>query len=176
MVYVSGEPLPLGPPLPEEVYVHRLTEDDTWVVSVEDPRPARGYRPYSAGGLNLMYSSAEPLLIVRGTGGDDEYVEAVREFSERLSYHATGWWPFTMGYFAGGTIPVKADAELTAEDIERRNLVLVGSASSNSILARITDRLPAVEHQGKLRVGSEIIVSQGGPTGCSTTTRRHRRG
>lgn len=161
VVYLSGEPLPLTPPLPEEVYVHRLTEDDTWVVSVKDPRPARGHRPYSAGGLNLMYSSPEPLLIVRGTGGDDEYVEAVRTFCKRLSYHATGWWPFPMGYFAGGAIPVKADAELTAEDIKRRNLVLVGSASSNSILARITERLPAVEHEGKLRVGSEIYSLSG---------------
>lgn len=54
-----------------------------------------------------------------------------------------------------GKIPIKADTEITVEDERRCNLILVGPADVNCVLARIAPRLPAVESNGFLHVGEE---------------------
>ena len=40
------------------------------------------------------------------------------------------------------TPPVKADSEVTAEDLDSANLVLFGTADTNSVIARVADALP----------------------------------
>jgi hypothetical protein len=40
------------------------------------------------------------------------------------------------------TLPVKADSEVTAEDLDSSDLVLFGTAESNSLIARFAPRLP----------------------------------
>jgi hypothetical protein len=40
------------------------------------------------------------------------------------------------------TLPVKADRDVTADDLESADLVLFGTAESNALIARFADRLP----------------------------------
>jgi len=150
------------PPLPPRVYVHRKSSDGAFGVSREDPRPPRPYRPYVAGGLNGMYMTAEPLMIVKATGGDDrELLQAIDKFCDMLSRRSTAWWVFPMGVMQRGGIPVKADIEVTDEDIKRCNLIIVGPASANRLLGRITLRLPAAEADGVLTIGQEAYPLTG---------------
>ena len=127
-----------------------------YVLTLKDPREPTPFRQYTAGGMNHMFISGEPLLIVRGTTGrNKELVQAIREFSEDLSRRATPWWPFRMGRFILGQIPVKADVDVTGQDIKDRNLILVGPASANEVLRRITKKLPGVEEDNVLAIGKD---------------------
>ena len=169
IVATSGAPLRVSPPLPRRIYVHReagLTANSPYAVSLDDPRPSKPYRPYGAGGLNSLYVSGESLMIVRGTGGDNrDLVNSIERYCELLSRGNKGWWPFPMHQCITGKIPIKADTELTAEDERRCNLILVGPADVNSVLARIAPRLPAVESDGFLHIGEEKYDLEGASYG-----------
>jgi hypothetical protein len=159
IIAVSGELLHVPPPLPQRTYVHRgagITEDLVYSISSDDPRPGMPYRLYAASGLNSLYVSGEPLMIVRGTGGDNrELVDAIERFCELLSKGNIGWWPFPMHPCITGKIPIKADTEITVEDERHCNLILVGPVDVNCVLARIAPSLPAVESNGFLHVGEQ---------------------
>jgi poly(3-hydroxybutyrate) depolymerase len=73
-------------------------------------------------------------LLVQGTSGDAVQTEANGLTAARW---ATEW-----DQFADGLPPMKADKDVTAEDIASSNLVLFGTPATNSILARIADKLP----------------------------------
>ena len=105
-------------------------------------------------------------MVVRGTGGDSrELVDAIERFCGLLSNGNVGWWPFPMHPCITGKIPVKADTEITADDGQRCNLILVGPADVNGVLARIAPRLPAVESNGFLHVGEEKYDLEGASYG-----------
>ena len=158
-IAVEGSPLILAGPLPERIYLHRTAESG-YGLSRVDPRPAKPFRPYVAGGLNSMYILGEPLMIVKGTQGDDSNLTgAIQRFCDVLSRRAAygPWWPPALS----GMIPVKADTEIAAEDIRRCNLWIVGPVSSNTLLARLTGRLPGVEKSGELSIGGETYSLDG---------------
>ena len=154
-IFVEGSPLNVAPPLPESLYVHRLNDSTgtkRCAVSEADPRPQTAYRQYAASGLNSLYVSGEPLLIVRATKGRDrELLKAIESFCSGLSRANRGWRPFPLEESMTGAIPVKTDREITAADIEGHNLIIVGPASANRLLAQITDKLPAAETSDSLR-------------------------
>lgn len=79
-----------------------------------------------------------PFLIVVGTMGRDaksiELNEAARRAAEAL---AREW----MGR-AYGIAEIKRDTELAPEDINSRNLILFGNASTNRLIAQINNELP----------------------------------
>jgi predicted esterase len=72
-------------------------------------------------------------IFVYGTQGSAGENRAARETAERLAAQ-----PRTVDI----TFPVKADTAITAEDIERASLILLGTPASNAVLARIEDQLP----------------------------------
>jgi poly(3-hydroxybutyrate) depolymerase len=87
----------------------------------------------------------EPFLVVYGTQGDDQReVEAARREAEAI--RATG----LRGVRFYG-VPVKSDREVTAADLEKFHLLLVGTSRSNLLLGRIGDRLP-------VRVEGDAVV------------------
>lgn len=159
IVVASGAPMRVPPPLPPRIYVHReggSTESAPYSISSDDPRTPRPYRPYAAGGLNSLYVSGEPLMIVCGTGGDDpDLVASIERFCGMLSSANQGWWPQPMHPCITGKIPVKADTAITVEDEQRHNLILVGPVSANRLLARMAPQFPAVEADGFLHIGKE---------------------
>ncbi|MCE5240075.1 prolyl oligopeptidase family serine peptidase [bacterium] len=73
-------------------------------------------------------------LLVQGTAGDEA---ADAELARRV-----GLWQAEWDQFADGPPPAKLDTELTEDDLQQCNLVLFGTPQTNSVLARMADRLP----------------------------------
>jgi hypothetical protein len=85
----------------------------------------------------------EPLLFVYGTTKSSETALARRTI-EKLKKPLRG---ITAKW------PVKADKEVTEDDIERYSLVLVGTPGGNSLLKRIQEKLPIRVEDGAVLVG-----------------------
>ena len=157
-VLATGDPRMVEGPLPERIYV---ALDDTGGVEVSpgDPRPVRPYRPYIAGGLNYIWSSGEPFVIVRPTQGNDERLLAQRdEVSEFLSRETGSWYREQMPI---GRIPVVDDVQVTDRMMEQNNLVLVGPASANAVLQRLMRDLPVRERGDELVFREERLPFAG---------------
>jgi pimeloyl-ACP methyl ester carboxylesterase len=109
-------------------------------------KSAAGWRQglYSPGGKRAgaegpiaMAVSARHIYVYGSLGGPTvEELEGRRREAET----AAGW--STTRSRLSLTLPVKADREVTAEDIESADLVLFGTAESNSVIARLSSRLP----------------------------------
>ena len=75
----------------------------------------------------------------------------VDEWSKAEMAHAQEHW---RRHFRG-VAPIKTDTDVTAEDMRTRNLILWGDASSNTIIAKLADRLPIQTRDGKIMVGQQ---------------------
>ncbi len=118
-------------------------------------------RLHAPGGAYQLYNG-EPLLIVYGTRG----AAALKEAAEAAARSWNPGWPtegegrdpgdgvpFFHNLF--GTLPVKADRDVTAEDLARNHLVLIGNTEENSVVERLSAGFP-------LRVtATEIVCSDG---------------
>ncbi|MBN1867326.1 hypothetical protein JW916_08535 [Candidatus Sumerlaeota bacterium] len=136
----------LPPPLPEVLFAVR--EEEGWRFSNERPAPP-DFRLHFPGGARALYQG-EPIMIVWGTQGDETLDQALHEIA-RVAQRSPGpFWPtdqdvrggVPIDYTVYGRLPAKADTEVTADDIERCNLLLLGDARQNSVVARIAGRLP----------------------------------
>jgi hypothetical protein len=147
-VSVNGAvPIALAAPLPDAVIL--ATGAKGWrLESKPDPAPFRLHTPGSA----LLLYQGDPLLIVYGTGGADADRNAMRAAAEAASKSAEPSWlddtgetgvdgvPHSQNLY--GRLNTKADTGVTDADIARCNLVLIGTAAQNSVVARIAGRLP----------------------------------
>src|SRR5205823_651630 len=75
-------------------------------------------------------------LLVRGTG--QPWHEGTQAYADTNMQRFVGEW----GKFLRGELPIKADVDVTPEDIATRNLILFGDPSSNSLLAQVMPALP----------------------------------
>jgi dienelactone hydrolase len=75
----------------------------------------------------------------------------VDEWSKAEMAHAQEHW---RRHFRG-VAPIKPDTEVTAEEMRTKNLILWGDASSNTIIAKLADRLPIQTRDGKITVGQQ---------------------
>jgi poly(3-hydroxybutyrate) depolymerase len=73
-------------------------------------------------------------LLVQGTSGSAADTDANRLNLAR--------WAAEWDQFADGEPPLKPDKDVTEQDIATSNLVLFGTPATNSIIARIADKLP----------------------------------
>ncbi len=73
-------------------------------------------------------------LVVVGTAGPSREAEASRQAAET--------WMTDWQSFAGSEPRCKRDREVTQTDIATANLVLFGTPATNTVLARMADRLP----------------------------------
>ncbi len=67
--------------------------------------------------------------------------DAIGKWTAQEMKHATEHWRKQFR----GDAPIKADKDVTDDDIKNNNLVLWGDPKSNAILAKIADKLPLVE-------------------------------
>lgn len=72
------------------------------------------------------------------------------------------WTDWTLDRFGSefdkwmrGSVPVVEDNELTAEQIRTSHLILFGDPSSNSVIARVLDKLPVRWEGSRITVGNE---------------------
>jgi hypothetical protein len=154
-VSINGKPeIEIQAPLPARV--------DIGVSGIATAaRSAR--RPHTPGGAYQLYNG-EPLLIVYGTQGS-------ANLKQSADAAARSWNPTWMaeGDMSGrdpedgvpfshnlyGALRTKADDDVTAEDLARNHLVLIGTAGENSVVKRLSAALP-------LRItDTEIVCSDG---------------
>ena len=67
--------------------------------------------------------------------------ETIGKWTAQEMKHATDHWRKQFR----GDAPMKADKDVTEDDIKNNNLILWGDPKSNAILAKIADKLPLVE-------------------------------
>ncbi len=148
-VSVNGAvPFDLPAPLPEEAVLAR--GEKGW--ALESHAPELPYRLHTPGSAILLYGG-EPLLIVYGTRGDDAARRAMRAAAKAAAKSPMPAWPDDAGEASPddkvphnqnlyGPLNTKADADVTAADMARCHLVLIGTAAQNSVVARIAASLP----------------------------------
>jgi poly(3-hydroxybutyrate) depolymerase len=113
-------------------------DDGTWQRATRSYPLEGARRPGVAGPIREIFH--EPLTFVIGTQ-DPDHVVANRLVARRWS-RPHGW---IISY------PIVDDVDVTDDMIRSRALVLIGPPSSNSVLARIADRLP-------IRITGEAIM------------------
>ncbi|NLF38958.1 hypothetical protein GX586_05895 [bacterium] len=139
----------LPPPLPATLYV---TGDGTaCTAGATAPAEPRARRHFPGGATALYHG--EPLMIVWGTHGTPEANEALKRAGTlACASCAPGWMdekeepPMYAMLF--GRLPGKPDDAVTDEDMRTHNLLLLGTAVENSIVARIAGQLPVVVSNG----------------------------
>lgn len=85
-------------------------------------------------------------VVVQGTAGT---AEEDQDLARKVARWAKEW-----DDFADGPPLVKTDVEVTPEDVQTANLVCFGTPQTNTVLARVADRLP-------LTIGDHRYVIQG---------------
>lgn len=143
----GGVPITLAAPLPETAVIART--DAGW--EFEAAAPALNVRLHTPGSASLLYNG-EPLLIVYGTRGTDAERDAMRTAAEAASKSPSPVWLGDSGEAGPDGVPhlqnlygrlnTKPDTDVTEEDIARCHLVLIGTATQNSVVERLAVRLP----------------------------------
>ncbi|MEY4545050.1 MAG: hypothetical protein RL685_1245 [Pseudomonadota bacterium] len=176
-IELAGAPaLELPAPLPEAIVLAQ--EKGRWAVHPEAVHPeavraeqaAPAPRLHSPGGADQLYDGT-PLLIVYGTRGDEPTKRALRAAAEVASHSPNASWPAPIANKGPdgvshnqnlyGDLLIKADTEVTADDVARRNLVLIGNATQNSVVAALAPRLPVRLAEGKISFsdGAELAAA-----------------
>lgn len=80
--------------------------------------------------------------------------EAVETWVQSELQHAKVHWRQQMR----GDVRIKADTEVTDEDIANHNLILWGDATSNSQIAKVLPQLPITWNDEQVKVGDHVVV------------------
>ncbi len=126
-------------------------DSDSGAAHVEGAEPRAPFRLHTPGGPNQLYAG-EPLLIVHGTQGDADSARVLKAAAEQAARSANAGWdtaspsrtpdgvPLRQNLY--GALRIKPDSEVTAQDVARHHLVLIGTAEQNAVVQRIASRLP----------------------------------
>lgn len=137
-----------GSDLSWRMSIHR--EGSTWA-----PGPAPSPETKKRHGLQGPIDDAfmDAFLFVRPTGSPSH--ANIATWVERELEHAREHW---RRHFRGDAL-IKDDTAITAEDIQRYNLILWGDPQSNQLLARLKDQLPLRWDAEELRTPSQTFDS-----------------
>ena len=144
--------------LPDKIYI--CADGAGWTVSANPPADP-GFRWHFPGGADALYHG-EPLMIVFGSRGSNSHTGARRVLAELgcastgPSWHVDNETPLLRNMLYG-RIPVKADVDVTDQDIRDNNLILLGTAQQNAVVARMADKLP-------VKIADARIVTSDGAT------------
>ena len=157
-------------PLPERLVLAATPHG--WVFETSLPEVA--YRLHTPGGAVQLYDGS-PLLIVYGTGGTERARTAMRAAATAASRSPNPAWvgdagetdpadvdrtPHHMNLF--GALRAKADTEVTADDVQRCHLVLIGTAAENAVVRRLADRLPVTIDAATIRCDDGLTLPAAG--------------
>lgn len=112
-----------------------VTPDEERRLQIEiEPPPGDGMakRRGLCGPAEDVFNSR--FVVVQGTGGSAE--------ENTVLAQQVGLWAEEWDAFADGQPTVRTDTELTEDEARGANLVLFGTPQTNSVLARIAERLP----------------------------------
>ena len=125
----------------------RLREGN-WHLTADEESVGSSKRPYHAGAAANLYQG-EPLLIVYGTGSEEEdRVDLLQAAALKLA--ACGGPVY---YPMPNRFPVVADSALSSEQEENYNLILIGTPEENSAARAILPELPIAIQNDSLAAG-----------------------
>ena len=144
------EPVRLPRPLPNKVALGQI-DGGSWAIVNPDAATKAGRRwpPPKRLGLEGPIEDAfrDPFLVVIGTSARDP-------FERGIVRAEAGRWLRQWRRRFQAVPPVKFDTDVVRADIENKNLILFGGPSQNTIVERISARLP-------VRIeGSEVVAGQ----------------
>lgn len=92
----------------------------------------------------------DKFLFVRPTG--QAMNEKVGAWAEKEMKHASDHWRKQFR----GDAPIKDDKDVAANDIKEGNLILWGDPKSNTVLAKIADKLPVKWNEKGIQIGDKL--------------------
>ena len=141
-LHVLGHRIPVG--TDRSVHVEFHLDGDEWKFG---PVPNEGLRKKHNLQGPIDDAFMDSFVIVRPTGTAKH--EAVQKWTMSELQHTVEQW---RKQFRGDAI-VKDDSAITEKDIASSNLVLFGDSTSNSVLAKIINKLPIGWNDQSIRVG-----------------------
>jgi poly(3-hydroxybutyrate) depolymerase len=115
---------------------------------------ATGKHAGAEGPISEAVSSRQVYVYGTMGGGPDE-----QEARRRVAESAANW--STLRTRVAVSFPVKADSAVTAEDLEDSDLILFGTAETNSLVARFAPQLPLSLNPGAADYGLLFIAPLG---------------
>ncbi len=154
MIVIEGQQIgTVQSPLPNKLFIYR--KNNKWIVDPHSPKLPKE-RLHFPGGATALYHG-EPLMVVWGTNGGDEVNEKIRDLAQLAratpNPNWTDQYDRQMQY---SLLPGKPDTDVTEGDISRYNLILIGTAVQNSIVARLANDLPVSLTNGKIASSDEV--------------------
>ncbi|MBI2855756.1 MAG: redoxin domain-containing protein [Chloroflexi bacterium] len=134
------------PPTSREVTLSR-SDSGRWALGPLPPTQALRKQWGLSGPMNDIFR--EPFIVVYGASGDADATEINRREGGKLLY-----W-FRERYNA--TYQLKADTEVTEEDIANYHLVLYGTPANHALLVRMLDQLPIHVTPNSLTLGGDTF-------------------
>jgi len=150
-------------PLPERL--HLLLTATGWQTGAPPaPAQANPARAYRAGGASNLYTG-EPLLIVYGTR-NEERSGTLRAMADSLAQFCGAGGAARVSMPAG-RFTVKADREVTADDLLHYSLLILGGPDDNTLAAAMLPRLPiTLTVKNELIAGTRIPLNMDGGRFC----------
>ena len=140
-------------PIPDKLFIYGI--DNKWKVTPDAPMLPKE-RLHIPGGVNALYHG-EPFMIVWGTKGSDEVNEKIKDLAQFARATPNPCWTDEYDrHMQHSLLPGKPDTAVTVEDINQYNLILIGTAAQNSIVARIAGELPVTVTKGKIVSDDEL--------------------
>ena len=140
-------------PIPDKLYIYG--KDNIWKIDPDPPLLPKE-RLHVSGGATALYLG-EPLMVVWGTNGAEEVNEKILNLANFARATPNPAW--TNNYeqhMQYSLLPGKSDNDVTEDDIRQYNLILIGTAAQNSIVARIANDLPVSISNGKISSNDEF--------------------
>lgn len=133
-----------------------IAQKDGWLITKDKPKQPR-QRLHFPGGATALYHG-EPIMIVWGTGGDKKTNKKMYEVAQVARQSCKPNWPAAteikegvpMVYTIYGRLPGKPDGGLTEADMQKYNLLLIGTAKQNSVVAKLSKDLPVKIKDGRV--------------------------
>jgi len=170
----GGRPLELSAPLPEVATLVVENGRSPLVVVAGEQGPEG--RPHAPGGASAVYDGT-PLLIVPGTAGGaasraalwQAAVAASRSPNPAWAEERGDTWPESSDNTPHhqplfGSLPIRADTQISDEELRTHNLVLIGTAEENSVVRRLAGRLPVKVQDGEVACDDGVSWREGALT------------
>ncbi|MEI7732229.1 MAG: prolyl oligopeptidase family serine peptidase [Verrucomicrobiota bacterium] len=155
-VNIQGQNLNVLPPIlvkkNGQWWLELEFKDGRWVAGAQPAPGTLRKIPDLQGPIDDAFMS--PFVVV---APDKRSVSAVREafYQRELAYTIRRWREIFRG-----DLPVKKVSELTAEDLNTKNLILFGDPESNSKMAELLPQTPLGWKPGEVKIGSKAWTGE----------------
>lgn len=159
-VLLDGQPPVVArAPLAEKLFFTKLRSGEVEVTHVDPWEYQDAVLKHYPGGARNLYNG-DPILVVWGTQGTDEQNAAMLHAADTARRSPHPGWTSDEGqtgpdgviheHMTYSRLKGKADVDVTDDDMQQHQLVLIGSSELNAVAAKISVELPVTIHEGKV--------------------------